>query len=259
MQEVLLLFSGGKDSFLTACREIHEHNRVTLISFNNSAVLGEKNFLHGATRLINRWGSDQVKYAGVYNTGAVIQNLVQYWKETPQREIADAYPDLTYTQVTCLHCQTAMWICAIAYARAHNIQTIASGYRKSDPFCTGDPGYIERIRSIAAAHKITIKLPAWEDESWSGPAGDFNRDTELYHNKFLPAVYEPKCMLGWPVANLNQNEKASMHQYFDNILSHKIDTEILRMTEVFSTIDLGPVSIDVLDYPIPDPREDGLY
>ena len=31
------------------------------------------------------------------------------------------------------------------------------------------------------------------------------------------------------------------------------------MTEVFSTLDLGPVSIDILDYPIPDPREDGLY
>ena len=36
---------------------------------------------------------------------------------------------MTNCQIQCLHCQTAMWVCAIAYAKAKNIKNIAAGYK----------------------------------------------------------------------------------------------------------------------------------
>ena len=114
MSEILLLFSGGKDSFISASREIYTGNRVILISFNNSAVIGEKNILHGVARLQRKYGDNRITYAGCYNTGAIIQSLKDKWADIPWSVLGEQYPNLTNTQITCLHCQTAMWIAAMA-------------------------------------------------------------------------------------------------------------------------------------------------
>lgn len=255
---VLILFSGGKDSFITACREIQNGKKARLISFNNSAIIGEKNLLHGTTRLENRYGPDAVSYEGCYNTGAVIQTLTDTWADSSWDALGKTYGPLTNGQVVCLHCQTAMWISAIAYAAAHFIPEIACGYKKSDVFCTGLESYIGRIRSLVEEHGLTMSLPVWDDSVWTDSPGEIERDYEMARHGFRPAVYEPKCMLGRPVHDMTKKLQQAMMSYFDDILLGPARKEIDLLTPIFRTIRLSPESMAVLNYPVPD-GSDGYY
>lgn len=252
MENVLLLFSGGKDSFVAACRELTAGNRVLLISFNNSAVLGEKNILHGVARLQRKFGENRISYAGCYNTGAIIQNLKQKWADLSWIELGTDYPHLTNAQMTCLHCQTAMWISAIAYARTKGISVIAAGYKQSDPFCTGFGVYHKQIQSLAYENYCKIRFPVLDDSEWIDSPEGIKRDYEMARYGFIPAVYEPKCMLGRPVPPMSSEMKQDMDNYFERNLKQIALDEINKMIPIFRSLRLTPESMEVIDYPLPD-------
>ena len=252
MKAVLLLFSGGKDSFITACREIESGNRVLLISFNNSAVLGEKNLLHGVARLKKRYGDNFVEYVGCYNTGAIIQDLKEKWADVPWQTLGEQYPNLTNTQMTCTFCQTAMWISAIAYARAKGIAQIDAGYRQSDPFCTGLGTYHEWIKELAYGNFCTIKFPVLDDSRWVNSPSEIERDYEMERHGFVPSVYEPKCMLGRPAPPMTPEMQQDMTRYFQQELKQIALDNINQMIPIFRNIRLTPVSMEIPDYPLPE-------
>ena len=188
MNTVLLLFSGGKDSFIAVCREIRAGNRVVLISFNNSAVIGEKNILHGVARLQRKYGKNRIMYAGCYNTGAIIQSLKGKWAGVPWNVLGEQYPNLTNTQITCLHCQTARCIAAIAYARAKGIGQIDAGYKQSDSFCTGLKAFHQEIQTLAEKYFCKINFPVLDDSAWVKSPGGIERDYEMSRYGFLHSV-----------------------------------------------------------------------
>lgn len=252
METVLLLFSGGKDSFIAACREIAVGNRVLLISFNNSAVIGEKNILHGVARLQKKYEAEQVSYAGCYNTGAIIQKLNAKWANLPWIELGTNYPHLTNAQMTCLHCQTAMWVSAIAYARAKGISVIATGYKQSDQFCTGFNAYHKQIQGLAHKNGCQVRFPVLDDSEWVNSPGGIERDYEMEQYCFVPSVYEPKCMLGRPVPPMSPEMKKDMEAYFEQNLKQIALDKINKMIPIFRSIELTPVSMKVPDYPLPD-------
>ena len=239
MSEILLLFSGGKDSFISACREIYTGNRVILISFNNSAVIGEKNILHGVARLQRKYGDNRITYAGCYNTGAIIQSLKDKWADIPWSVLGEQY-------------QTAMWIAAIAYARAKGIRQIDAGYKQSDPFCTGLSAFHQEIQALAEKHFCKIKFPVLDDSAWVESPGGIARDYEMARYGFLHSVYEPKCMLGRPAPPMTPEMQLDMAKYFVNDLRQVAEAEIEQMIPVFRTIQLTPESMPVLNFPLPD-------
>lgn len=252
MENVLLLFSGGKDSFIAACRELTAGNRVLLISFNNSAVLGEKNILHGVARLQKKYGANRIAYAGCYNTGAIIQNLKAKWSDLSWVELGTSYPHLTNTQITCTHCQTAMWVSAIAYARAKGISVIAAGYKQSDPFCTGFDAYHKQIQELAYENYCMIRFPVLDDSKWVNSPGEIERDYEMARYGFIPSVYEPKCMLGRPAPQMSPEMKKDMDNYFEQNLKQIALDEIQKMIPIFRSIQLKPESMEALGYPLPE-------
>lgn len=252
MNTVLLLFSGGKESFIAVCREIRAGNRVVLISFNNSAVIGEKNILHGVARLQRKYGKNRIMYAGCYNTGAIIQSLKGKWADVPWNVLGEQYPNLTNTQITCLHCQTAMWIAAIAYARAKGIGQIDAGYKQSDSFCTGLKAFHQEIQTLAEKYFCKINFPVLDDSAWVKSPGGIERDYEMSRYGFLHSVYKPKCMLGRPAPPMTPEMKQDMAKYFANDLRQVATAEIEQMIPIFRTIQLTPESMPVPDYPLPD-------
>lgn len=258
MADTLILFSGGKDSFLTACREIKAGNAAKLISFNNGAVLGEQNLLHSAARLKNRYGPKAVQYIGCYNTSAVIHHLSGMHADTNWETLGSRYPNLINAQINCLHCQTAMWICAIAYASAHRIPAIAAGYRKSDLFCTGMPEYGRRMLHLAREFGCQVRFPVWDDDLWMQSPGGIERDFEMERNRFSPAVLEPKCMIGRPVKPMCDAAKQDVIRYIDEILLPVTESEIRHMQPVLKTLPIGPESMAVIEYPVPDGKN-GIY
>lgn len=251
MEPVLILFSGGMDSFLTTCRLIRDGFKAVPILFNNGALVGETNVLHGIGRLTNRYGSDRVQYAGCYNTAALIQRINGYVMSAPWQGMARVYPNLTNAQVTCLNCQTAMWIAAIAYAKSHDIQKIACGYRKTDTRCTGHQGYIDVIATIAGQHGIELILPVWHDDAWlRHPSGD-GRRTEMAEQGFEPQVYAPTCMLSVPVPSMTDTTKTEMDNYVRDVILPGISKRIDRAQSILAHIKLSPESMTVINLSAP--------
>lgn len=205
--QALVLFSGGKDSFLTAARLVEQGYDAVLVSFNNGSVLYEKNLLHGAARLKNRYGDRRIEYAGAYGTISTIWSLNEAWTYMPWDELGRKYPGTCNCQVTCLHCQTAMWIAAIAYAKARSIKFAAAGYKDQDEFCTGIRPWIDRIAGIAGKNQVTLLTPLWKTPEW-GEDKKYGRDVEMIEKFFEPSVLEPKCILGRPKSRRTRRPKA---------------------------------------------------
>lgn len=255
---VLVLFSGGKDSFLSACRLIMDGYTADLISFNNGAVANEKILAKSAQRLVNRYGESRVKYAGCYNTAAVVQSLSGWQSDAPWSELGSRYPDLYISQARCLACQTAMWAAGIAYAVARRIPAAACGYKASDVYCTGEQAYWDRVSAMASAHGIRLLRPVWDDTAWLAEPGDMGRNLEMENAGFSPVAFEPKCLIGRPADRMGAGGLDCMERYLDDVLVPAAREEIAHLVPVFRTLRLTPESLHAIDYPIPDGSH-GLY
>ncbi len=230
--KVLVLFSGGKDSFLSAARLVEKGYEVHLMFFNNGSVVYEEHVLHGVERLQGRYGKDCIKFDGYDSTVSTLWTLNSTWTYETWRELGDKYPLLSNAQVTCLHCQTAMWVNAIAFAIAHSIPNIASGYKNTDEFCTGVLPWIQQISKLTSKYNINMLMPLWETPEW-GENKDYGRDTEMIQRFFQPAVLEPKCMLGRPVEKPYDGQISGMMRYFEDVILNLLPGEIERKVQVF--------------------------
>ena len=241
----LVLFSGGKDSFITTCRLANKGHSVTLLSINGGALACEKHLTHGVKRLIRRYGKDKIEYAGIYPTTGVLQVINKNWIYKTQKELGEEYPNLTNCQWQCLHCQTSMWISAIAYANAKGIHDIASGCKESDIFCTGITEYLDRIKELASEFDCTIHFPVWElgEDVWV-------REQEMMRNHFMPQVLEPKCLIGRPPLNgLQEPERLDMIKYYDDSLKDISKQEVKKLIPIFRVIRLSDTTFKPFEYP----------
>lgn len=243
-KESLVLFSGGKDSFITACMEIENDYHVILYSCNGGTMFGEENLLHGVKRLQNRYGEDCVEYAGIYNTAALIQKLNAKWIHTQWSILGEKYPTLTNCQTVCLHCQTAMIISAVAYARAKNISRVCTGYKYSDEFCTGMVEYRDILSDIIMQNfSVELVMPVW-DKRW--PEDDFARNKAMLDRSFIPKVLEPKCLIGrQPTSGLSENERTDMMHYFNDAILPHVRGEIYILTQIFKSLKLTDKSFGI--------------
>lgn len=248
-----MLFSGGKDSFITACRVAGNGDRPVLISFNSGGMVAEENLLHGVTRLKARYCG--VEYAGVYPTVSIARRLEEYWTNASAAELGEKYPNLTYCQARCLHCQTAMWVAAIAYARAKNIKAIAAGYRKNDIFCTGDNRYRELMEIVAGNNRISLDFPVWDLYK-----NDTERNLWMARNGFEPAVLEPKCLLGTPTRNgFPQQERDDMIHYTEEKLAHRMQAMIEGLGPMFKVLRLSETSFPIPKVDLSHIDEGGVF
>lgn len=233
---VLVLFSGGMDSFLAACREVTKGKHVTLMSFDSGTIQSTECFQYGAERLIKKFGEDKVDFAGVYAMAGVIQSFTLAWLQTSYKDFAAEFPNVTPCQLNCLHCQSAMWTAAIAYAKAHDIHELSCGYKQTDQFCTGISDYIDLVGAIAQRQGVFIHLPMWQQTS------DWRRSIEMEWYAFTPKVQEPRCVLGCASASeLSDAEKADLMSYFRKAIYPDMNYLIEELTAIFSHIKIDTV------------------
>lgn len=252
----LILFSGGKDSFIAACMEIESGFEAVLFSCNGGFLAAEENLLHGVTRLKNRYGADKVSYAGVYPTAATLQRLNTDWTYMAAAEWGQKYPHLINAQVQCLNCQTAMWVAAIAYAKAKEIRRVCSGYRSSDEFCTGSPDYCGRIKVLAEQEGVKVRFPVWDKREWQ--EDPYSRDLEMVQRSFEPQVLEPKCLVGRPVSSRTSEMEQEMMEYFDASLAPKFKEYVENLATIFKYLKLSEKTFDPITFPTPT-GEGGVY
>ena len=192
MKEVLLLYSGGLDSMLSACYLAIRGYHVNLIHFDNGSSIGTENIIKGAKKLEERFGSESITYLGIVPIVGVIRRFHKI-ENLKFSEVAELYGNTTISQYQCLACRSVMYYYATMIAQEKGISTIAEGVRKSQQFAIEQPPMMEEYQKFLHKNGLTLLTPVYELED------DFERNCELERYRLEEIAYEGKCLLGHPL------------------------------------------------------------
>lgn len=142
-KEAILLFSGGRDSFLAGCYLIEEGFKIYMVTFENGLGLAAHNAEHGAKRIIKRYGKDKAEFLGVHSVAGIWREFFLPYFNMKPSEILKEFGELTISQFHCLTCRSAMYIWAIIKAKQMRIKYLADGAREDQGFVIELPSMIE--------------------------------------------------------------------------------------------------------------------
>ncbi len=231
--KILQLFSGGKDSFLSACKLIENNNIVFLITYDNGCSLFSNNVEHGANRLITKYGEEQVKFLGVYNISGVWRNFFLPFFNLKPSDVIERYGEITYSQFNCLTCRLSMYLYSIAVCRSLGIDKVSDGARYVQKFAIETKCMLERFKRLFEKYQIELILPVINLES------DWQRKNELLVREFVPKMLEPQCLLGSPLENgvLGEEMIEAVASFYDKEIVDKCD-KLIDMVERVINIDI---------------------
>lgn len=220
----ILLFSGGRDSFLTACHLVELGDTVYILTCDPGCVTGLDNVPHSVKRLQEKYGVDKIKDADALSTVWIKNTFNSIWKRQPISKLNEICPDVTLNQAQCFLCQTAMWLKAIAYSKVKSITSIACGYRSSDLFCTGSDAYSDFIIHLCKDFNRTTYYPIWDMDFCKNNMNI--RNQELIRRGFCPTMLEPKCIDGLPtIKKIDESVVKQLVAWFkDSVEYHSIVT-----------------------------------
>ena len=231
---VILMLSGGRDSFLAACRLLEDpaDYRIQMVTYDNGCSYGSINAKTVADRIIARYGADRATFLGVYKIGGLSrQFFFPYFNMKPEEQFK-RYCGMTPSQFHCLICRTSMYIFSIWLAHKYDARFIAEGGRRDQEFVIELPGMAkERYPALVSEAGLELLLPVYElDSNWE-------RDNELLLRGYLCKSFEPKCMVGVPVCgSVDETVIEGVHAYYDYEmlpLIRKLNLLSLRMTELY--------------------------
>lgn len=214
--DVILMLSGGRDSFLAACRLLEESSNyhLKMVTYDNGCSYKSSNAKLVADRIIARYGESRSEFLGVYKIGSVIREFFSpYFNMMPAEQLKEFY-GLTPSQFHCLVCRTSMYIYSIWLALLHDATYIAEGGRKDQKFVIELPGMAqERYRALVRSAGLELLLPVYElNDNWI-------RDNELLARGYLCKSYEPKCLIGFPVNDsIDDSVVDGVHAYYDKVM-----------------------------------------
>lgn len=226
MKKVLILFSGGKDSMLSAILLIEQGYEVTLVHYDNSFELGSKDVKNGYERLVKKYGEDKVKYLGVKRIDAIFRTFIKDFYNLKVDKILKEYGKISFSQFNCLTCRLSMYVMTIILCKQLNISYVADGARKSQLFAIEQDKMLNLFKELFKEHKIDLLLPVKNLEN------DFEEKNEFLVRGIIPKVSESQCLIGMPL-NVNDDEilNASINVY-KNFLYPKIKDIIKRYKNV---------------------------
>lgn len=212
--DVLLLFSGGRDSMLSAVRLIKDGYRVRLISFDNGHMQHPELISDTAIRLVNHFGSEKVAFEGIKSTSAMLYDFLEGFMINGTKHCPPLH-------CVCLCCHTAMIIYAVKYCIQNDIRYIATGDKESDPYLI-DCDFVSTIyNNLCNKYGIKLLYPVANVKS------NFVRKVELAESGLHPKTYEPQCWLGYkPTHNVTEKEKDDASELFNIYVLPKIKTRL---------------------------------
>jgi len=215
-EDVLVLFSGGRDSFLTTCHLIEDDCKALMVTFDNGAGLAGKNAKHGARRIIGQYGKESAQFLGVYSTAGLWREFMAPYNNMKPSEVIGCYGELPYSQFNCLTCRSAMYTWVILKARELGVRYAADGARSNQRFVIELPCMTERFEEFFRSFGMEIMFPVQDLEY------DWRLKNLLLGLGFVPKVLEPQCILGTPLEeDLEENVKEAVVAYFDQIIFPK--------------------------------------
>ena len=212
---VIILFSGGKDSFLCALKMLEEGYNVNLITYENGCGLHLKNVKYNINKLIKKYGNDRVKFLGFKNVSAIFREFLFLYYNLLPSKIIEKYGEVSISQFNCLSCRLAMYVVTIIEARNNNINLIIDGARKSQLFAIEQDLLVENFKKLFQKYNLKINYPLLNEDN------DFIIKNEILIRGFVPKTLEPQCLIGMPIEKLDNEIVKSVNNVYENLLKDK--------------------------------------
>lgn len=197
-KEVLLLFSGGRDSMLAAARLVADGYTVNLITFDNGCIHGVEDRECAADILKGHYndGDDKgpIKDLGIRNICGIWQMIMRPIQNMSFTAMAGDYSAMSMSQTHCLGCRTAMVASAGIICELLGIDKLAVGDKMGDEFASQHTStYDLHKQMLNDMFKVEYIRPVWDVED------AFETKSELMLRGLPTKVVEPQCVLGCPV------------------------------------------------------------
>jgi len=228
-KEAILLFSGGRDSFLSACYLIENKFKVHMVTFENGAGLQTYNAKYAAGRIIKRFGEKRCKFLGIKNIAGLWRDFFLPYFNMKPSEVIREYGELTVSQFNCLTCRSAMYTWSIIKAKQMQANYIAEGARKDQGFVIELPNMIERFKRLLSEYSLELLLPVYELDS------DWDRKNLLLLRGFVPKTLEPQCLVGVPLKGgkaPDESVQKAVERFFDKVVLPRVRELIQTQSNV---------------------------
>lgn len=225
MEKALVLYSGGKDSMLSAMLLSEQGYDVYLVHYDNGMELGCKNVKSGFKRLEKKYSN--IKYIGVKNTAGILREFLRCFYNLDFEHIINEYGNITISQFNCLACRLSMYVLSIIICKQMKIKYVADGARNSQLFAIEQDEMLEVFKELFKTYDIELLLPVKDVKD------DYAEKNEFLVRGIIPKVSESQCLIGMPLNNeLNSDIIASVKKVYNDLLLPKIDSIISRYINV---------------------------
>ena len=231
MEEVLVLFSGGKDSFLSTLIMLDMGYKINLVTFDNGCELKCNNALLGAKRIQKKYGADRVNIIGIKKTDAIWRDLICSFYNYDTNYIKDKFGNITISQFNCLSCRLAMYILAIIICKQKKINLVVDGARKSQKFAVENDKVTKEFEKLFMEFGLKITFPLLYEMD------DFIVKNKILAYGFVPKMNETQCLLGMPISDNSIND--DIVNGCLNVYHKELYPKIKNILENYKSIDFG--------------------
>lgn len=231
MKKVLVLYSGGKDSMLSAMLLIEQGYQVFLVHYDNSLEIGSCNVKNGVKRLEKKYGKDKVKYIGVKKIESVFREFIREFYNFKSNMITKKFGNVSISQFNCLACRLSMYVESIIICKQLGISFVADGARNSQLFAIEQDKMLNLFISLFKSYDIDLLLPVKNLED------DFQEKNEFLIRGIIPKVNESQCLIGMPLNSNTVDEEIlfATVKIYQTLLLPKIDSLIKK----YSNVEIG--------------------
>lgn len=238
--EVLLMFSGGRNSFLSALRLHREGYYVTLVTFYNGCMQGMGSVRQDAMRIVKHLGEDSARFAGIYSIIVPFRKFQDPYVLDGKFCGSDCSPVAQISQLNCLACHTAMYVAGLAYCKTHGITTIADGARESQGFFVELPIMKTHYENLALSYGVKVITPVYD------LVDDQERKNEITRAGLIPKTMELQCWIGRAMYKpLSTREQSPLEHYFLREIEPIFQVELDSYVDILSNGGMaGQVALD---------------
>ncbi len=219
MQEVLVLFSGGKDSLLSTIRYLDNGYKTYLVTYDNACGIGTKNALTTAKRLVKKYGKEKVILLGIKDISPIFREMIHPFYNYKLDYINSTFGNISISQFNCLACRASMYAMSIIFCKQLGIKLVIDGARKSQLFAIEQVEMLKEFASLFLKYDLTINYPLKDLEN------DWDLKNELLMRGIIPKTIEPQCLLGCPLKkdNIDNDLIKAIVKVYHNYLLEKIE------------------------------------
>lgn len=218
-KDVLLLYSGGKDSTLAAIRLRKMGYNVYFIHFNNGHMRdSDKPFLTFQETFAKKEGYFFNYTNSDINIATTFEELFKPWKQED-----DSLLDGSMTsEIRCLSCRSAMYMKAIEVALENGFKYIAEGARINQKFMLEQVPMIKEYRSLCQSRGLTLLCPVLTLDD------DKVLIDELLAAGFSAKSWESKCLLGRRAREKSEVEQSEIVKYYKEHIEPIAKQKVLK-------------------------------